>query len=142
MRSIPIKFIIIGDSGTGKSNMMNRYIDGIFDGEFKTTIGMDFKIKQVEMEGKLYRLFIWDTAGQDIGIELQSNQIREQAQVGRNGSCQLVRCQDQDIQVPTQGEVRVNETSKTSMLQTELHHSAGRACHSRNVCLVAREPCT
>ena len=59
------KILIIGDSGVGKSSLMNRYIDNMFVDSFINTIGVDFKIKTLEINKKIVKLQIWDTAGQE-----------------------------------------------------------------------------
>eukprot|EP01084_Bolivina_argentea_P113781 202718_1 len=60
-----IKLLLIGDSGSGKSCMLLRFSDDSFTTSFITTIGIDFKIKTVEIDGKRVKLQIWDTAGQE-----------------------------------------------------------------------------
>ena len=60
-----LKFVIIGDSGVGKSNILLRYIYNSFSEEFKTTVGVEFGAKNIEIDRKIYRIQIWDTAGQE-----------------------------------------------------------------------------
>jgi len=60
-----IKLLLIGDSGVGKSCLLLRFSDDSFTPSFITTIGIDFKIRTVELEGKRIKLQIWDTAGQE-----------------------------------------------------------------------------
>jgi Ras-related protein Rab-8A len=60
-----IKLLLIGDSGVGKSCLLLRFSDDSFTPSFITTIGIDFKIKTIELEGKRIKLQIWDTAGQE-----------------------------------------------------------------------------
>ena len=60
-----LKFVIIGDSGVGKSNILLRYIYNSFSDEFKTTVGVEFGAKNIEINKKVYRIQIWDTAGQE-----------------------------------------------------------------------------
>ncbi|KAJ5076542.1 gtp-binding protein ypt1 [Anaeramoeba ignava] len=60
------KVVIIGSANVGKTSLIKRYIDDDFIFSKKTTIGIDFKTKDVEIEGKIVRLQIWDTAGQEI----------------------------------------------------------------------------
>jgi septin family protein len=59
-----IKLLLIGDSGVGKSCLLLRFSDDQFTPSFITTIGIDFKIRTVELDGKRIKLQIWDTAGQ------------------------------------------------------------------------------
>lgn len=60
-----IKLLMIGDSGVGKTCLLLRYANDSFSPTFITTIGIDFKIKNVDIEGKRVKLQIWDTAGQE-----------------------------------------------------------------------------
>ena len=59
------KYIIIGDSAVGKSNILLRYIHDNFNEEFQSTIGVEFGAKNIKIEDKIYRIQIWDTAGQE-----------------------------------------------------------------------------
>ena len=56
---------MIGDSGVGKTCLLLRYANDSFSPTFITTIGIDFKIKQIHLDGKDIKLQIWDTAGQE-----------------------------------------------------------------------------
>ncbi|XP_051943841.1 ras-related protein Rab-12 [Hippocampus zosterae] len=60
-----LQIIIIGSRGVGKTSLMERYTDDTFSEACKSTVGVDFKIKTVELRGKKIRLQIWDTAGQE-----------------------------------------------------------------------------
>lgn len=60
-----IKLLLIGDSGVGKSCLLLRFSDDSFTPSFITTIGIDFKIRTIELDGKKIKLQIWDTAGQE-----------------------------------------------------------------------------
>lgn len=59
------KLLIIGDSGVGKSSLLVRFADNTFSGNYITTIGVDFKIRTIEVRGERVKLQIWDTAGQE-----------------------------------------------------------------------------
>lgn len=60
-----VKLLMIGDTGVGKTCMLLRYAYDNFSPTFITTIGIDFKIKFVDIEGTRVKLQIWDTAGQE-----------------------------------------------------------------------------
>jgi len=60
-----LKFVIIGDSGVGKSNILLRYMNNTFSEDFKATVGVEFGAKNLEINNKIYRIQIWDTAGQE-----------------------------------------------------------------------------
>jgi len=59
------KLLLIGDSGVGKTCILFRFSDDAFNTTFISTIGIDFKIKTIELKGKKIKLQIWDTAGQE-----------------------------------------------------------------------------
>lgn len=59
------KMLIIGESGVGKSCLLIRYADDQFSDCYISTIGVDFKIRTIEMDGKVIKLNMWDTAGQE-----------------------------------------------------------------------------
>lgn len=59
------KLLLIGDSGVGKTCILFRFSDDNFNNTFISTIGIDFKIKTIELRGKKIKLQIWDTAGQE-----------------------------------------------------------------------------
>jgi len=59
------KLLLIGDSAVGKTCILFRFSDDAFNTSFISTIGIDFKIKTVDIDGKRVKLQIWDTAGQE-----------------------------------------------------------------------------
>ncbi|XP_069007422.1 ras-related protein Rab-18a isoform X1 [Embiotoca jacksoni] len=60
-----LKLLIIGESGVGKSSLLLRFTDDTFDPEQSATIGVDFKVKTISVDGNKAKLAIWDTAGQE-----------------------------------------------------------------------------
>ncbi|RNA29835.1 ras-related Rab-18 [Brachionus plicatilis] len=60
-----LKILIIGESGVGKSSILLRFTDDLFDPQLSATIGVDFKVKTLTIEGNKTKLAIWDTAGQE-----------------------------------------------------------------------------
>ena len=68
------KILILGDSKVGKSCFLTRYADNTYHEDYLSTIGMDYKIKNYELEnGNIIKLYIWDTAGQDRFRSITSN---------------------------------------------------------------------
>lgn len=59
------KLLIIGDSGVGKSCLLLRFSDNSYTDSFISTIGVDFKIRTLNLDDRVVKLQIWDTAGQD-----------------------------------------------------------------------------
>ena len=57
--------VVIGDSGVGKSNLLSRFTRNEFNLESKSTIGVEFATRSVNIEGKTIKAQIWDTAGQE-----------------------------------------------------------------------------
>ncbi|KAG9389656.1 Small GTPase superfamily [Carpediemonas membranifera] len=60
-----MKLLLIGDSAVGKSCLLLRFSEDQFTPSFITTLGIDFKLRVIETNGKKIKLQIWDTAGQE-----------------------------------------------------------------------------
>ncbi|VDN55516.1 unnamed protein product [Dracunculus medinensis] len=60
-----LKVIILGDSGVGKTSLMNQYVNKRFSNQYKATIGADFLTKDVMIGDRMVTMQIWDTAGQE-----------------------------------------------------------------------------
>ena len=60
-----IKITLIGNSGVGKTSIINQYIDQTFDEANAATIGANYSEKVITKNNKEYELNIWDTAGQE-----------------------------------------------------------------------------
>ncbi|XP_004505464.1 ras-related protein Rab11D-like [Cicer arietinum] len=59
------KLVLIGDSGVGKSNLLSRFTKNEFNLESKSTIGVEFATKTLNIHAKIIKAQIWDTAGQE-----------------------------------------------------------------------------
>jgi len=59
------KVCIFGDGGVGKTSLTHRFLEGVFKETYQLTIGMDFYIKKLDIDGKKISLQIWDFAGEE-----------------------------------------------------------------------------
>jgi Ras-related protein Rab-2A len=73
------KFIIIGDTGVGKSCMLLQFTDNRFQPVHDLTIGVEFGAKLLNIEGKQIKLQIWDTAGQESFQSITRSYYRDAA---------------------------------------------------------------
>ena len=62
---INLKILILGDSSVGKTTLLLKYVDGYFPTIYVATIGVEFKVKKININGIDLNLQIWDTAGQE-----------------------------------------------------------------------------
>jgi len=60
-----LKLVFVGNSGVGKTSISENFVDEIFYNRFESTIGVDFKTKILDIDGKKAKIQIWDTAGQE-----------------------------------------------------------------------------
>ncbi|XP_065841786.1 ras-related protein Rab-8B-like [Oscarella lobularis] len=59
------KILVVGDSGVGKTCLLQRFVDDLAKPSYIATIGIDFKVKTIRIDGDIVKLEIWDTAGQE-----------------------------------------------------------------------------
>ncbi|XP_078394096.1 ras-related protein Rab-7a-like, partial [Cetorhinus maximus] len=62
-KQIQLKVVLLGNSGVGKSALMNLYVNRRYSNFYKATIGADFLIRDVTLDGKNITVQVWDTAG-------------------------------------------------------------------------------
>ncbi|EWC45125.1 hypothetical protein DRE_06264 [Drechslerella stenobrocha 248] len=76
-RPTVIKVLLIGPASSGKTSLLKRYVDDVFEADdTTTTIGVEFREKKLTVNKKLYRLLLQDTAGQDRFRTLTSSYYR------------------------------------------------------------------
>ncbi|KAH3768091.1 Rab GTPase [Pelomyxa schiedti] len=85
------KILLIGDSGVGKSCLLIRFADDAWTDTHIATIGVDFKIKTLNCDGKVIKLQIWDTAGQERFRTITSSYYR-----GAQGIILVFDCTDME----------------------------------------------
>ena len=85
------KILLIGDSGVGKSCLLLRFADDSWTDSHISTIGVDFKIKTLNCDGKIIKLQIWDTAGQERFRTITSSYYR-----GAQGIILVFDCTDME----------------------------------------------
>lgn len=71
-----IKILTIGDSAVGKTCLLMRYASDTFSPTFITTIGIDFKVKYADVDGRRIKMQLWDTAGQERFRAITSSYFR------------------------------------------------------------------
>ncbi len=59
------KVVIFGDAGCGKTTLTQRFLTNLFKSDTKMTIGVDFEVKSLEINGKKIKLQIWDFGGEE-----------------------------------------------------------------------------
>ena len=70
------KICMIGAYGVGKTSMVRRYVQSIFDERYQTTVGVKIDKKQVTVQGQDLTLVIWDMAGEDGLVPMRLSQVR------------------------------------------------------------------
>ncbi|CAD6582464.1 MAG: hypothetical protein CYPHOPRED_002042 [Cyphobasidiales sp. Tagirdzhanova-0007] len=64
-KKVLLKVIILGDSGVGKTSLMQQFVTKRFSNQYKATIGADFLTKEIMIDDRLVTMQLWDTAGQE-----------------------------------------------------------------------------
>ena len=65
MQNYTLKFVLIGDSQVGKSQLSQRLCKRLFNNDSQTTVGMEFASKEIAFERCCVKAQVWDTAGQE-----------------------------------------------------------------------------
>ncbi|CAD8118261.1 unnamed protein product [Paramecium sonneborni] len=108
------KFILIGDSGVGKSCLLLQFIDKRFRQKHEVTIGVEFGAKLIELDGLNIKLQIWDTAGQESFRSITRSYYRSAA--GAIVVYDITKRESYDNVARWMEEVKQNGNPKLSML--------------------------
>ncbi len=60
-----LKILTAGEGGVGKTTLLHRYVEGKFSADTKMTIGVEFFLKEIDLDGKQCTLQLWDFGGQE-----------------------------------------------------------------------------
>jgi len=72
-----LKLVVIGDANVGKSSLVLRCVSSTYHDGYRSTIGLDYKIKRLVVDGKHIKICIWDTAGQERFKAVTSSYYRD-----------------------------------------------------------------
>jgi len=70
------KICMLGSFSVGKTSLVRRFIDSLFSDKYHTTVGVKVDKKQLEIEGQVVNLMLWDLAGEDEFNKLQASFLR------------------------------------------------------------------
>ncbi|XP_054985500.1 ras-related protein Rab-19-like [Sorex araneus] len=71
------KVILIGDSGVGKTSVLQHFASGVYSDDQNNTVNMDFILRSLDIDGKKVKMQLWDTAGQERYRAITKNYYRE-----------------------------------------------------------------
>lgn len=66
------KIVTLGEPAVGKTSLVTKYVTGRFDRDYRRTLGIDISTYDAQLDDKLFKLLIWDLAGQDIFVDLRT----------------------------------------------------------------------
>ena len=66
-----VKIMMLGDPQVGKTSLLLRYIDRTFTDKYISTLGVDFKQRQLNVQDKSFQIQVWDTAGQERLVDIE-----------------------------------------------------------------------
>ena len=70
------KICVVGAAGVGKTSLVRRFVESIFDESYQTTIGVKIDKKRLALDGREVTLVIWDMAGEDEFAQVRSSHLR------------------------------------------------------------------
>ena len=66
------KIVTLGEPAVGKTSLVTKYVTGRFERDYRRTLGIDISTYDAQLDDKLFKLLIWDLAGQDIFVDLRT----------------------------------------------------------------------
>lgn len=115
--------MLIGNSGTGKTNITTKYIKGEFYQDLQSTVGVEFFSKNVNIKGKEIKITLWDTAGQERFKSLSKVYYK-----GARGILAVYDITDPQSYIDIQNWLRLASTHR--IMQMKLSTSAKSLCSS------------
>jgi len=73
---IPKKICLLGAFSVGKTSLIQRYVNSMFDDKYLTTVGVKIEKKEVDLQGTQVKLMIWDLVGQDDYTDMKLSYLR------------------------------------------------------------------
>lgn len=127
------KIIIVGEAGVGKSCLLRRFVDQNFTDNYVNTIGVDFKVRTIELMGKTVKLNIWDSAGQERFRTIVNTYYR-----GAHGICLVYDITDEDSFMKLGSWLKdatdqANENAKKIIIGTKCDLESHRQVNSKTV---------
>uniref|UniRef100_A0A2K6LKN0 RAB18, member RAS onco family n=1 Tax=Rhinopithecus bieti TaxID=61621 RepID=A0A2K6LKN0_RHIBE len=92
-----LKILIIGESGVGKSSLLLRFTDDTFDPELAATIGVDFKVKTISVDGNKAKLAIWENREVDRNEGLKFARKHSMLFIEASAKCDGVQCAFEEL---------------------------------------------
>jgi small GTP-binding protein len=110
-----LKIVVVGNSGTGKTSFVNKWTKNTFSDAYKATIVSEFGYKILNMDGAIYRIQLWDLAGQDKNTCVTKIFCKD-----AHGAIILSDCTDRNSLLETEKWKSVIDENSTFMDGTEL----------------------
>lgn len=134
------KIVIIGESGTGKTALLQRFTEEKYDAKYLATIGVDFAVRTIEMQKKRLRLMIWDTCGSERYHTIALTYYRSASgillvyEMGNRASLKALEFWLEEAEAKTNASSSASSyTSKTSHTSTSFANTTGSVYSGRSM---------
>lgn len=118
------KIVIIGESGTGKTALLQRFAEEKYEERYLATIGVDFAVRTIEMQNKRLRMMIWDTCGSERYHTIALTYYRSASgillvyETGNRESLDALEFWLEEAESKTNSSMHATSTSSTSFANT------------------------